>query len=345
MESSWAPIWKDLAKSFETLAQGVHVRRAIIWSIVGDLEFFSSEFQFPTAMSNYPCAYCSATNKFGDNEAPFTDFRAGAAWRGTQAMPEVDHPLMEVSGVSSAAIRLDLLHLIDLGCAAHLYGNLVWDLVEDHTEGPNRIAKLAKVNKSIEETYKSCKIPASRRLQRLNMSDVCMGGEEFPVLKHCKGRRIRYFSKVAVKLAAAHATTPWGQKRLAALQGMDMAYDSADSSTWGLEEFKKFKRGCEQFLGNYGWLAKQAMKQGLCRYSITQKHHLLACRYIEQCRIAAPRLTWCYGPESFMSMCIKIAAACVQGTAAAKMPGKVLDKFAFSYHLLMVGLLDLAEDS
>ena len=196
---------------------------------------FSSPQQCPTTP-----VHCSATNKFRDNEAPFTNFRAGAAWRGTQAMPEVEHPLMEVSGVSSATIRLD--HLIDLGCAAHLYGNLVWDLIEDHTEGPSRIAKLAKVNKTIEEAYKSCQIPASRRLQRLNLSDVCMGGEEFPVLKHCKGRRIRYFSKIAVKLAAAHATTAWGQKRLAALQGMSMAYDSADSSTWGLEEFKKFKK-------------------------------------------------------------------------------------------------------
>ena len=306
------------------------MRRGIIWSIVGDLEFFSSEFQFPTAMSNYPCAYCWASNKFADNEAPFTDFRAEAAWRSTQGMPEVEHPLMEVSGVSPATIRLDLLHLIDLGCAAHLKGNVVWDLVEDHTAGPNRAAKLAKVNKLFEATYKSCGVPASQRLQRINLSDVCQGGDEYPVLKHCKGRRIRHFSKVAVQLATEHATTPWGQKRLAALQGMDKAYDMADSKTWNLESYKKFQKGCEIFLGNYGWLAKEAMKKRLCRYSITQKHHLLACRYIEQCRIAAPNLTWRYGPESFMSMCIKIAAACVRGTAASNLPPKMLEKFAFS---------------
>ena len=216
---------------------------------------------------------------------------------------------MEVSGISRATIRLDLLHLIDLGCAAHLYRNLVWDLVEDHTTGPNRGAKLARVNKLIEATYKSCGGPASQRLQRLNLSDVYQGGDEYLVLKHCKGRRIRHFSKVAMQLATEHAATPWGQKRLAALQGMDKAHDMADSKVWNLESYKKFKKGCEISLGKYGWLAKEAMNKRLCRYSTTQKRQLLACRYIEQRRIAAPNPTWCYGPEPCMSMCIKIAAA------------------------------------
>ena len=98
------------------------------------------------------------------------------------------------------------------------------------------------------------------------------------------------------------------------------------------------------WLANYGWLAKEAMKQKLCRYSITQKHHLFACRYIEQCQKLTPRMTWCYGPESFMSMCIKIGAASVKGTPAAKLPGKVLEKFRFSYHMLLAGLLDLSKE-
>ena len=56
------------------------------------------------------------------------------------------------------------------------------------------------MNKQIVEAYKTCGIPASQRLKRLNLSDVCAGGDEYPILKHCKGRRIRHFSKVTVKL-------------------------------------------------------------------------------------------------------------------------------------------------
>jgi hypothetical protein len=58
--------------------------------------------------------------------------------------------------------------------------------------------KLHQVNRQIVEAYKKCGIPASQRLKRLNLSDVCAGGDEYPVLKHCKGRRIRHFSKVAI---------------------------------------------------------------------------------------------------------------------------------------------------
>ena len=40
---------------------------------------------------------------------------------------------MDVTFISPQTIKLDLLHMVDLGIAAHLYGNLIWDLLEDHT--------------------------------------------------------------------------------------------------------------------------------------------------------------------------------------------------------------------
>ena len=139
----------------------------------------------------------------------------------------------------------------------------------------------------------------------------------------------------------------WGQKRLEAMKAMDKAYDLADlpGTVFSMADFQKFKKSCESLLWHYGWrAAKDAMKQKLCRCSITQKHHMLACRYIQQGKFLAPKMTWCYGPEGFMSMCIKIAAASVRGTSPAKLPGKVLEKFAFSYHLLLSGFLDLSEE-
>lgn len=259
-------------------------------------------------------------------------------------MPEVEHPLMRVNGISASTIRLDLLHLIDLGIAAHLYGNLLWDLLEDHTEGGSRQQKLAVLNSWIAEAYKSCNIPSGQRLPRLNLSDICGGGEEYPVLKHQKGRRIRYFSAVAVDMASKHMGTTWAQKRLQAVKAMHSIYALADlpATTYTAIEFQKFKKCCESFLGAYGWLAKSAMKHKLCRYSITQKHHMFACRYIEQCKLLTPRMTWCYGPESYMSLMIHIGAASVRGTSPPKVPGKVLEKFRFSLHLLLAGLLDLS---
>ena len=127
------------------------------------------------------------------------------------------------------------------------------------------------------------------------------------------------------------------------MKAMDKAYDLADlpGTVFSMADFQKFKKRSESLLGHYGWLAKDAMKQKLC---ITQKHHMLACRCIQQCKFLAPKMTWCYGPAGIMSMCTKIAAAFVKGTSPAKLPGKVLEKFAFSYHLLLSGFLDLSEE-
>ena len=72
-----------------------------------------------------------------------------------------------------------------------------------------------------------------------------------------------------------YTATMWGQKRLEAMKAMDKAYDLADlpASVFSMADFQKFKKSCESFLWHYGWLAaKDAMKQKLCRYSITQKH-------------------------------------------------------------------------
>ena len=273
--------------------------------------------------------------------------RSTAAWRATKiADLEVDHPLMTVSGVSPHTIQLDWLHLIDLGCASQLYGNLVWDLVEDHLEGSSRPDRILVLNQKIVEAYKEIGIPASKRVQRLNQSDICAGGNDYPCLKHIKGRRVRYFSKVACQLAAEFADSEFGKHRLQAVKAMDEMYGLADlkEHVWDLSTAKKFKEATNRMLLHYGWLAKKSMQLKLCRYSITQKHHKLACRYIEQCHFLAPRATWCYGPESFMSMCIKIASASVKATAGSKLPGKVLAKFALCYHLLLSGLLNLKEE-
>ena len=312
-------------------------------AVVGDLEFFSQEFGFPTAMSNYPCAYCSATNFFGENEAPFTDMTKEAKWRETKLKetPKVDHPLMKVSGVSFWTIKLDLLHTLDLGVASHLYGNLIYDLVEDHVEGSSRPARLVKANQLILEGYAFLGIPAAKRLQKLSLSDLCTGGEDYPCLRHVKGRRVRWFSKVACYLADKFNVGDVGKHRLQAVKAMDKIYELADlpDHVWEPATHTEFAKACDKVVLHYSWLAKDALRKDLCRYSITQKHHLLACRYSEQCFSLSPRATWCYGPESFMSLCIQIANASVRGTSAAKLPTKVLGKFALAFHLLVSGSL------
>ena len=85
-DSSWQPIWEAIAESFKhlasgKLADGTPVRKGVLFVIAGDLEWYSQEFGWPTAMSNKCCPYCNAENLFEGCAMPFTDFRDDACWK------------------------------------------------------------------------------------------------------------------------------------------------------------------------------------------------------------------------------------------------------------------------
>ena len=101
--SSMKPLWEAIAGSFKKMADE---GSGVLLVVGGDLEWFSAEFGWPTAMSNHPCPYCEADNLF-DMEAskhPFTDFRKDARWKttlkGVHSPPPVAHPLFKVPGLS-----------------------------------------------------------------------------------------------------------------------------------------------------------------------------------------------------------------------------------------------------
>ena len=78
--SSMKPLREAIAGSFNNMA---NEGPGVLFVVAGDLEWFSAEFGWPTAMNNYPCPYCKADNLF-DMEAskhPFTDFRKEASWK------------------------------------------------------------------------------------------------------------------------------------------------------------------------------------------------------------------------------------------------------------------------
>jgi len=55
------PIWEAIAGSFKKMAEA---GKGVLFVVAGDLEWFSSDFGWPTAMSNNPCPYCLCDNYF-----------------------------------------------------------------------------------------------------------------------------------------------------------------------------------------------------------------------------------------------------------------------------------------
>ena len=123
-DGSMKPLWTAIAESFRRLAEE---GRGVLFVLAGDLEYFSSEFGWPTAMSNHACPYCVCDNFFEAEASkhPFTDFRKEASWKTALKKaadpPPSPHPLWKVPGVSFWTMKLDLLHLVDLGVDCHIY--------------------------------------------------------------------------------------------------------------------------------------------------------------------------------------------------------------------------------
>ena len=119
------------------LHKGRRLRRGVLWSITGDLEWFCQEFGFPWASSNLLCPYCEADQMKKGSKHSFTDFRPAASWRKTVFSKEdlkakfANHPLWKAPGVSILSVRLDWLHTVDLGVAAYLHGSLLYSIMEE----------------------------------------------------------------------------------------------------------------------------------------------------------------------------------------------------------------------
>ena len=104
-------------------------------------------------------------------------------------------------------MKLGLLHLVDLGVASHISGSFLAALVNGM--GMGRVKALVELNKMIATEYQHLGIQSGNRLPRPNVSDIFT--DDFPCLRHVKGRRIRKFAPVATKLAAKLAPNVRGK--------------------------------------------------------------------------------------------------------------------------------------
>lgn len=116
---------------------------------------------------------------------------------------------------------MDLLHLVGLGVASHVYGNLCALLVEK--TGKGKKAAVVELNRWVAAKYQELGVRAGDRIPRLNPSDIFT--DDFPCLRHVKGRRVRKFAPVATLLAKELPTTEKGKHIHLLCQLLEEAYD------------------------------------------------------------------------------------------------------------------------
>ncbi|CAE7809027.1 unnamed protein product [Symbiodinium sp. CCMP2592] len=251
------------------------------------------------------------------------------------------HHLWSVPGVGFWTVKLDLLHLMDLGISCHIFANLLCDIL-DTLPGSSLEARLKVLNPKISQIYEDLEIPTAERFPKLLRSNL-MADTGYPTLKHIKGRTVRKFSPVAVRLATEYSddSSTRSMHRKACVECLDKVYSMADEKKWvfSSKDFTVFEDAVQGTLSHYHFLAKDALKRKLLKYSITQKFHLFY-HFGQQSKYLTPRCVWCYGPESYLAIVKAVTASCSRGTASYQVVGKVLQKFSLAFHLLLKGLLD-----
>ncbi|CAE8678598.1 unnamed protein product, partial [Polarella glacialis] len=288
-EETWPVHWKHLAWSFTALARGIHPCedadgnswpigsyrasvagtplcpnsgfRAVIWVLAGDMDYLQVDLGLPHQASLDPCAWCRC-NK---SDTPFNDFRENAKWKNVRrspadhiANPVTNHLIMTIPGVNFFCFHLDSLHVLDLGVASHAIGNLLWEICVDHLPG-NRAVALATLNKKIAEIYIELNVPKSKWIPALTYKHFNKTASTYPNLKHMKGRRIREFVPVALKLAQEFcADDEHTQHRLEVFKSLDTLYNCIDSPglEFSSETQVSWTYGSESFMGTVAALCQ-----------------------------------------------------------------------------------------
>ncbi|CAE8681413.1 unnamed protein product, partial [Polarella glacialis] len=286
-EGTWPVHWKHLAWSFTALARGIHPCedadgnswpigsyrasvagtplcpnsgfRAVIWVLAGDMDYLQVDLGLPHQASLDPCAWC----KCNKSDTPFNDFRENAKWKTVRrspadhiADPVTNHLIMTIPGVNFFCFHLDSLHVLDLGVTSHAIGNLLWEICVDHLPG-NRAVALATLNKQIAEIYIELNVPKSKWIPALTYKHFNATASTYPNLKHMKGRRIRQFVPVALKLAQEFcADDEHTQHRLEVFKSLDTLYNCIDSPGLEFSSEVSWTYGSESFMGTVAALCQ-----------------------------------------------------------------------------------------
>jgi hypothetical protein len=346
---SWAPGSTRAALAGKPLCPKTGLK-GVIWVIASDYEFLEQEFGFKNHAANEPCCWCSCNT----STIPHNDFSKGALWRNhvktTQdhrRNPQINHPIMNVTGVVFEMFHLDALHCLDLGVAEHVIGNVLNDICSDHFTGQSKNFALAEVNRLIHQAYDELDIPAPRRIPYLSYSHFSK--TPYPCLKHIKGSRVRAFAPVAVVLATIFESEDrHTQHRLAMCQALQEAYNCIQGPAmfWDATLHQKFQKAVFACLAHYQWLAKWSMTTTgkEYRYSMVTKHHY-SVHLVQQAKYLAPRYTWTYGGETFMGLIASLTQACVRGRKSNIVASSVQKKFIYAKLLRLSGLLEVSHSN
>ena len=377
-KETWEVIWKSLQWSFEALAKGKHPTldpdgkplekgsafypsrgkllhpkglKAMIWSVIGDHEYFANTLGLPHWASSWPCWECDAQNftpcTFGKGYKEIClekqDFRIYTHEECLED-PWSDHALFKPPGVSSCMVRGDPLHILFCkGLYSHLIGGISHYCC--YYEGPGQrtakkpLDRLAVLFTQIQVHYsqQECK----NRLTNLRLSvftDPAKPWQKNPVLD-CKGAESRHLLLALIPViqsAFADTMEDCESNMLIAatsLEKLVKLWDDMDICPTP-SEYEKGLALAGSFLKSYQWLNLWSLEKDRKSFHIVPKHHSFL-HLVWNSKHLNPKLQWCFRGEDFVGQISRLTHSISMGVSSTRLSCKVANKYRILVHLFL----------
>lgn len=386
-KETWFTIWKHLQWSFRALASGKHPttdpdgkplekgspfyplrgellhpkgQKGVLWSVIGDHEFFSNTLGLPHWASHSPCWQCDAENfspcTFGKGykeiclEKQKFQVRSHAE---CLAAPCSAHALFKLPHVSSNNVRGDPLHILFCkGLYSHLIGGILHYCC--FYEGPRqRTAKkpwerLAVLFSQIQIQYseQGCK----SRMTNMKLSMFC--DPQKPWARHpvmdCKGAEARHLLPAltpVIQVAFADTMHACERNMITAATSLEKLVRLWDDM--GVfptaAEYKQSLCLASAFLQSYDWLNKWSLEKDRMSFHVVAKHHSFL-HLVWDSQYLNPKLHWCFKGEDFVGQISKLTHSVSMGVSSVRLSTKVAPKYRILIHLVLTRSIQAMED-
>lgn len=302
--------------------------QACLCQVRGDWQFYCEIFAFPKWNNAVRmCWICLASASIVS--LSFKRCSRDAAWRRTRFSHEsyiaelqrvggqIPELFKHVIGLRLECIVVDVLHALDLGVAATIVGNILWETVAKKMWGGSNqdanVALLEKYLRAWEKKTNATKLQGALTAERLRNSSG------YPKLK-AKGAATRHLAPYALAVARKFDSgSQHDRTKVAIAQLLCKLYNIMSSSGQffapdALEDFESAGRGLVQLLSG---LHAASERDGVKSWKFAPKAHLIDHLATYQAKEwGNPSYYWTYADEDLVGLCVEIAQSVHTNTMA-----------------------------
>ena len=367
-EGSMTRVWKVLAWSFKALMAGEFPRNdwrgvpfdpstsegmlagtplcsssekfvGVVWSVKGDLDWYSKGLGLRHCRAKVPCDFCKAHSEKNPNSrmsplnfsarAPWkTMLRNAPEWRAE--MPGKVVPLFqELPYLTMHNLECDELHILHLGVSQYALGSVLWLLTYELLPG-SPTDNFDRVWQDLLVEYtKGSSTTEYTSLAISSFTDPEKPKDSFPKLK---GRGAEVKSLVIPLLSVwirYSRGTPFDTRvgsMLTCLAKVQRILDENKQMFLDASAVSELCKETDDFLSNYTKLAHESDDKDLLLFNAVPKLHFF-WHMSQRARFMNPRRVATFIDEDFVKLIKQIGARCAHGTQQHNVPRSLMAKY------------------